>query len=419
MTIKDFKIGQTVYALSMIKGKTTSHMIKKYTVLSVGRKYVKAALEGAECPDSFYLDKDTDDYLTEDITWREPAKLFLTEAAANDDVEKDMLRSWLKNATEWRRISDYTLEQLRAVREILEGAMHTTMEEKIMEKSKFDITKQKLWAAYENFYLDRDRNAFVAIYDYVFDPREYFGVTPTNPQDEGCLTFLTEWYMDTDDLAMHYFGDFKENDGNELEKPLTPYEKEFFKKLMDQFCMEKYGVDIFHLHRPLTEAECDICSLSLVEKADDSMFGLFLPLSETKEAMAAIFHLGDKKAENDEEDDGAEEDWNEDDGEEEDVEFDVKIEMLIQLPDADAQDKETITANITKAFDVTNARDWIDDAEFLLDDGTVQMNFTAGVTDDDCISAENACLSSLRDVEKELNKLGYQVTDISCDAEEV
>ena len=61
MTIKDFKTGQTVYALIRIKGKTTSHVIKKYTVLSVGRKYVKAALEGAECPDSFYLDKDTDD----------------------------------------------------------------------------------------------------------------------------------------------------------------------------------------------------------------------------------------------------------------------------------------------------------------------------------------------------------------------
>ena len=298
-----------------------------------------------------------------------------------------------------------------------------------MKKSRFDITKQQLWADYENFYLDRDRNAFVALYDYVFDPREYFGVTPTNPQDGAYLTFLTEWHMDTDDLTMHYFGEFKENDGNELEKPLTPDEKEFFKKLMDQFCVDKYGVSIFKLHRPLTEAECNICSLSLVEKADDSMFGLFLPLSETKEAMAAIFHLGDKKAENDAEDDGAEEDWNEDneveedwnkdDGEEEDVEFDVRIEMLIQLPDADAQDEKTITANITKAFDVTNARNWIDDAEFLLDDGTVQMNFTMGVTDDDGINAEDACLASLGDVEKELKKFGYQVTDISCDAEEV
>lgn len=35
MTIKDFKTGQTVYALTKIKGKTTSHVIKRYTVLSV------------------------------------------------------------------------------------------------------------------------------------------------------------------------------------------------------------------------------------------------------------------------------------------------------------------------------------------------------------------------------------------------
>lgn len=130
MTIKDFRVGQTVYVLSRIKGKTTHHFIKRYTVLSVGRKYVKAAPEGVGHPDEFFLDGENDNYLTENITWREPGKLFLTETAANDDIEKDMLCSWLRNATQGYKIDDYTLEQLRAVRKILDGSMHTTKEEK-------------------------------------------------------------------------------------------------------------------------------------------------------------------------------------------------------------------------------------------------------------------------------------------------
>ena len=121
MTIKDFRVGQTVYVLSRIKGKTTHHFIKRYTVLSVGRKYVKAAPEGVGHPDEFFLDGENDNYLTENITWREKAKLFLTEAAANDDIEREMLCCWLRKATESYNIVTYTVEQLRAVRKILEG----------------------------------------------------------------------------------------------------------------------------------------------------------------------------------------------------------------------------------------------------------------------------------------------------------
>lgn len=121
MTIKDFKPGQTVYALSRTRGRTTEHFIERYTVLSVGRKYVKAAPEESQHPEEFYLHGEMDEYLTENVTWRERKKLFLTEIAVNDDIEKDMLRSWLRKATEGYKIDDYTLNQLRAVREILEG----------------------------------------------------------------------------------------------------------------------------------------------------------------------------------------------------------------------------------------------------------------------------------------------------------
>lgn len=387
MTIKDFKTGQTVYALIRIKGKTTSHVIKKYTVLSVGRKYVKAALEGDERPDSFYLDKDTDDYLTENITWRGPAKLFLTEAAANDDVEKDMLRSWLKNATEWRRISDYTLEQLRAVREILEGSIQTTDKETKEEETGFDITKQELSTIEENFFFDRERNAFIALYDYDFNPDEYFGTKSNLPGDQFYLTFITEWNMDTDDIIMRYWGAFKESNGNgELEKTLTEKEKEFFKKLMDRFCMEIYGVSIFSLHRPLTEDErttCATCTISSEENAG---------WAET----------------------GAEEAVEFDDDSE--IEFDVRITMTIHYG-SDAPDEETVTANIQAAFDAVNIHS-LDDECYIDDDGTAYLKCSISVMESDSIDEENSCMKSLEAVSKELKKIGYRVTDISCDVKE-
>lgn len=57
MTIKDFQVGQTVYVLVQIRGATTHHLIKRYTVLSVGRKYVKAAPEGIRHPDEFFSER--------------------------------------------------------------------------------------------------------------------------------------------------------------------------------------------------------------------------------------------------------------------------------------------------------------------------------------------------------------------------
>lgn len=124
MTIKDFKPGQTVYALFRTRGKTTEHFIKRYTVVSVGRKYVRAAPEGYQNTDEFFLDEETDNFLTENITWRERTKLFLTEDAVNDDIELNVLRGWFRKEAESWRIEKYTLGQLRAVREILEGKDH-------------------------------------------------------------------------------------------------------------------------------------------------------------------------------------------------------------------------------------------------------------------------------------------------------
>lgn len=122
MTIKDFKPGQTVFVLTRTRGRTTEHFVKRYKVLSVGRKYLKAAPEGSlSHPTEYYLNDETDGYLTENKDWGDRTQLFPTEEAINADIEKDMLRSWVRKATENFRLDTYTLEQLRAVRKILEG----------------------------------------------------------------------------------------------------------------------------------------------------------------------------------------------------------------------------------------------------------------------------------------------------------
>lgn len=122
MKIKDFKPGQTVFVLTRTRGRTTEHSVKRYKVLSVGRKYIKAAPEENPIyPTEYYLNDSVDEYLTENKDWGDSTRLFPTEEAVNNDIEKDMLQSWIRKATENYKLNTYTLEQLRAVKEILEG----------------------------------------------------------------------------------------------------------------------------------------------------------------------------------------------------------------------------------------------------------------------------------------------------------
>lgn len=122
MKINDFKPGQIVYALSRERGRTTHHTIRRYTVISVGRKYVKVApIDFPNLTTEFYKPEGDTEYLEEKKDWGNPMRLFLTEAAVNDDIEADVLRNWFRKAAEHYRIEKYTLEQLRAVKSILEG----------------------------------------------------------------------------------------------------------------------------------------------------------------------------------------------------------------------------------------------------------------------------------------------------------
>lgn len=62
-----------------------------------------------------------DDYLCEVDYCNTGRKLFPTQQAALEDIERDMLKSWISKATDYSRIDSYTVQQLRKVKEILEG----------------------------------------------------------------------------------------------------------------------------------------------------------------------------------------------------------------------------------------------------------------------------------------------------------
>lgn len=120
MTIKDFKPGETAYSQIRVRGKQTEHFLKRYTVVSVGRKYVKATPEGGRFPIEFFKREESDEFLVENKDWGDYEKLFLSEEAVNNDIERDMLRSWFLKAVSSYNIDNYSLEQLRAVKKILE-----------------------------------------------------------------------------------------------------------------------------------------------------------------------------------------------------------------------------------------------------------------------------------------------------------
>ena len=51
--------------------------------------------------------------------------LFPNKEAAQEHIEGNQLRSWLLKAAEVTKVNKYTVEQLRAVKEILEPSIST------------------------------------------------------------------------------------------------------------------------------------------------------------------------------------------------------------------------------------------------------------------------------------------------------
>lgn len=107
---------------------------------------------------------------------------------------------------------------------------------------RFDITKQVLRVDdTENLYVDADKKIIGAVYEYDFNPEEFFGQHKKNYEDDECyLSFVTELNIETGDIRMKYWGEFEGGEKDRTRK-LTPRQKEFFRNLMEKCCMEVHS----------------------------------------------------------------------------------------------------------------------------------------------------------------------------------
>lgn len=123
MTLKDFKQGQKAYIVSVKRGQKGGYAIKECEVVSVGRKYVTVFdLDHSFNKKVFCSGNSiTDECLYEKDNWETIDRLFFTKEAANNCIEKDELLAWLIYTLNRNNNNNkYTLEQLRAVKAILE-----------------------------------------------------------------------------------------------------------------------------------------------------------------------------------------------------------------------------------------------------------------------------------------------------------
>lgn len=112
-TIKDFKVGQTVYILNWEQKKAI-----KEEVVKVGRKYVTVNKKWCIRFEETYK---SGPYLIEKTEIGARMLLFPSEDAVHEYMEREELKKWMHMAADWGNIDRYTLAQLRAVKKILEG----------------------------------------------------------------------------------------------------------------------------------------------------------------------------------------------------------------------------------------------------------------------------------------------------------
>lgn len=119
MTIKLFTKGRTAYMLgdgnTVISKKepvevTVSKIVRRYVTIEEGRQEAR-----------FYEPVNSTTYLVEDRERGAKRLLFQTTEAVDEYNELSDLRSWVQEATNWLKVKQYTLAQLREVKRILEG----------------------------------------------------------------------------------------------------------------------------------------------------------------------------------------------------------------------------------------------------------------------------------------------------------
>ena len=120
MEIKDFKVGQEVAILRSVKSRP--EVLVSAVITKVGRKYVWARMSDNRMDVRFEngADQGYGDRFIEHAQYAPEYFLYPTLQQANDAMEVYELQQWLRRTVQWYTIRTFTLEQLRAVKEILD-----------------------------------------------------------------------------------------------------------------------------------------------------------------------------------------------------------------------------------------------------------------------------------------------------------
>ena len=113
MNIKDFKVGDKVYIVEKLHRRET---IREDEVIKVGNKYITTKRDELK----FYLNNENDTFLTINRDWGEKELLFKNEQELKDYEEYKTLKSELYDKL--CRLEEYSLDQLRKIKEIIEYA---------------------------------------------------------------------------------------------------------------------------------------------------------------------------------------------------------------------------------------------------------------------------------------------------------
>lgn len=115
MHVKNFNTGQRAYILNMYEGRGREPEVVPTTVDKVGRKYV-TTVNGHRYEVQEYFEFG----LVEAVNYGDRTFLCPSETDAKMYIEKCNLVTWIKKLNIYTRHSDYTLEQLRKVKDILD-----------------------------------------------------------------------------------------------------------------------------------------------------------------------------------------------------------------------------------------------------------------------------------------------------------
>lgn len=133
MKIKDFKVGQTVYVeltWNASRGKTPEQCIEEWEITSVGRKYIKAGKRSDgiiwrettfEYRDSYKRFVEKTDYCVDYI-------IYTTRQEIEEKHEKSRLFQEIEQRFRYGSQKDISLEQLRAIDNILREEQMTGIE---------------------------------------------------------------------------------------------------------------------------------------------------------------------------------------------------------------------------------------------------------------------------------------------------